>query len=330
MADIPTTQKAIRVHTPGGPEVVCFDTDAPVPTISDTQILIKNQYAGVNFIDMYFRKGYYPLPLPLTLGREGAGEIVKVGSKVTEYAVGDRVAFVPYEAYCEYCVADATNAKLYKLPKEISSELAAGAILQGLTALTFVEEAHDVKKGQFILIHAAAGGTGSWFVQAAKLRGAIVIGTTSNAEKAELAKSHGADYIINYRTEDVVKRVMEITDNKGVSAVFDGIGKDTYDISFECLGRKGTFVSFGAASGPVPPVQVQSLAKKNLKLVRPLLFGYIDTQEEWKHYTKILFDHIKDGTFKVTISKVYPLEETGQALQDLESGKTTGKLVIKI
>ena len=203
---IPTTQSALRIHETGGPEVVKFDTDVPVPQISATQVLIKVKYAGVNFIDTYFRSGLYPSPLPLTLGREGSGEIAQVGADVTQFKVGDRVGFIGQHAYADYVAIEADI--VIPLPDSVDLKTAAAGLIQVLTAISLVKEAYPIKKGDTVLIHAAAGGTGALVVQLAKLRGATVIGTTSTPEKVKLVKSLGADYVINYKEEDVAEKVL--------------------------------------------------------------------------------------------------------------------------
>lgn len=324
-----SVQKAIRIHKTGDFDVVQLDTDVPIPKISETQVLVKNSYAGINFIENYFRLGLYPAKLPLILGREGAGEIVQVGSKVTNFTVGDKVGYLSTESYAEYTAIE-SNGKLSKLPSNISEEQAAAAILQGLTALTFVNEAYKVQKGDYILVYAAAGGAGSIFVQLGHLLGAHVIGVVSTAEKAEKAKKNGAEFIINYKKEDIAERVKEITNGAGVAAAFDSVGKATYEATLASLARKGTFVSFGNASGPVPPVNILTLTSKNLKILRPTVISYITTEEEWEHYSTELFRLLSNGDIKVEISKVYPLAQVGKALEDLSSGTTTGKLVVKI
>ncbi|KAF5099649.1 hypothetical protein D0Z03_000970 [Geotrichum reessii] len=326
---IPTTQSALRIHETGGPEVVKFDTDVPVPEISDTQVLVKVKYAGVNFIDTYFRKGLYPAPLPLILGREGAGEVVKVGANVTQYKVDDRIGFIGAHAYSQYiAIEESSNAVV--LPKDVEFKTAAASLIQVLTAISLVKEAYPIKKGDFVLVHAAAGGTGSLIVQLAKRRGATVIGTTSTAEKAKIAKSLGADYVINYKEENTVEKVLEYSNGRGADGIYDGVGKDTFETSLKAIARKGTLVSFGNASGAVPPVKLFDLTPKNVKLVRPSLFGYLVERSEWKEYTDELFDLLKDDDFSVNIYNTYDFKNGNDALIDLESGKTTGKLVIKI
>lgn len=325
---IPSVQKAIRIHETGGPDVLKYETDVPVPTVGDNQVLINNKFAGINFIENYFRQGLYKTPLPATLGREGAGEVVKVGSAVKDFKVGDRVGYLSAGAYAQYIALNET-ANIYKIPDGVEYEDVAAALTQGLTALTFVHEAYEVKSGDNILIHAAAGGTGSILVQLAKLKGATVIGATSTEEKAKIAKENGVDHVIISTKEDIVERVKEITDGAGVVAVFDGVGKDTYEISLKSLARKGTFVSFGNASGPVAPISLLDLVG-NIRILRPTLFNYVVTREEWGHYTGLLFQLISDKKLKINLSKIYPLEETKQALADLSSRKTTGKLVVRI
>lgn len=324
-----STQTAIRIHKTGDFDVVQVDKDVPVPSISSTEILIKNSYGGINFIENYFRIGLYPSTYPLILGREGAGEVVKVGPKVTKFAVGDKVAYIHPESYAQYTSID-QGGKVVKLPSGVTEKTAAASILQGLTALTFVKESYEVKKGDYILVHAAAGGTGSIIVQLASSFGAHVIGTVSTPEKAKIAKENGAEYIINYKAEDIVSRVAEITKGAGVIAVFDGVGKSTYETSLAALSRKGTFVSFGNASGAVQPVNLLTLAAKNIKILRPTLHNYVYTAEEWTYYSDLLFKLISEKTVRINISKEYPLSKVKDALRDLASGTTTGKLIVNI
>lgn len=324
-----TTQKAVRIHKTGDFDVVQIDTDVPVPEVAENEILVKNKYAGVNFIENYFRIGLYPATYPLTLGREASGEVVKVGSKVTRFAVGDRVAYTLPEAYAQYTVMN-QNSKVVKIPENVDYKTAAAILIQGLTALTMTKESYEVKSGDYILVHAAAGGTGSLITQIASKIGAHVIGSVSTPEKAEIAKANGAEFVINYKEEDVVRRVAEITNGEGVAACFDGVGKSTYDTSIACLARKGTMVSFGNASGAVPPISLLSLSAKNLKILRPTLFNYVSTPSEWKYYSDLIFKMLDEGDIKINISKIYPLEEAKQALQDISSGKTTGKLLLEI
>ncbi|KAF5095332.1 hypothetical protein D0Z03_001860 [Geotrichum reessii] len=326
---IPTVQSALRIHETGGPEVVKFESDVIVPTITATQVLVKVKYAGVNFIDTYFRQGLYPAPLPHILGLEGAGEIVQVGANVTKFKVGDRVGFLDKNAYSQY-VAIEESPNVILLPEGVDVKTAAASMLQVFTAISLTKEAYPVKRGNIVLVHAAAGGTGSLIVQLAKRRGAIVIGTTSTAEKAKIVKSLGADYVINYKEENTVEKVLEYSNGHGADGVYDGVGKETFEISLKAIARKGTLVSFGNASGTVPPLKLFDLTPKNVKLVRPSLYGYLVDSSEWEDYTNDLLELFKDKTFVVNIFKTYDFKNGNDALIDLVSGKTTGKLVIKI
>lgn len=229
-------------------------------------------------------------------------------------------------AYAEYSVAPA--AKAVRVPSDMDPKIGAAALLQGLTALTLVREAHAVKKGDWVLVHAAAGGTGLWLCQLLKSIGANIIGTASTQEKVDLAKKAGATHMINYSHEDVKSKVDELTDKKGVIAVFDGVGKSTFDLSLDVLARKGSLISFGNASGAVPPVTIARLSAKNARLMRPTLFGYIVERSEFEHYVKELFDFVLKDKLDVRIHEVYPLSEVARAHDDLEGRKTTGKLLL--
>ncbi|KAH0569271.1 hypothetical protein GP486_000027 [Trichoglossum hirsutum] len=243
--------RGILVEKTGGTEVLQFRTDLPVPEPKEGEILVKNDYIGVNFIDT----GLYPSLKPEILGREAAGNIIALGPNVpSSFSPGDRVAWLGTGAYAEYSSISA--AKAVHIPSTVSSSDAAAALLQGLTALTLVREAYAVKAGEFVLVHAAAGGVGLWLCQILKSIGARTIGTVSTTAKAELAKVNGAEFVVEYSREDVVQRVKEITRGEGVAAVFDGVGKDTFEADLEVVARKGTVVSFGNASGPVPPLEI--------------------------------------------------------------------------
>jgi NADPH2:quinone reductase len=322
-----STYKAIQIEQTGGVDALKIN-DVPKPTPSPTQVLVKNEFVGVNFIDTYHRTGLYPLPLPATLGREAAGIVEAVGAEVKGISVGDRVVYLAAGSYGEYNVVERKHT--FKLPESVSTKTAATIILQGLTALTMVQESYKIKQGDFILIHAAAGGTGQQLVRLAKHYGATVIGTTSNAEKAEIARKAGAHHIINYREEDVVKKVLELTENKGVHAVLDGVGKDTFDVSLGSVRRLGSLISFGNASGAVPPVTIARLAAKNVRLMRTQLFGFIETQEEFEHWSNELFNLFAQGVITEEIYKVYTFNDIKQAHTDLESGKTVGKLILTL
>ncbi|KAI1107813.1 NAD(P)-binding protein [Jackrogersella minutella] len=328
MASIPSTQKGVIIEKTGGTEVLQYKTDLPVPTLAEGQILVKNEYIGVNFIDTYFRSGLYPAPhFPFILGKEAASTIVKTGGgELYGLKEGDRVAWMGDGAYAEYSAIRAAAA--VKVPSALSSKVAAASFLQGLTALTLVREAHAVQKGDWVLVHAAAGGTGLWLVQLLKSIGANVIGTASTSAKVELALSAGASYVVNYSHEDVKSRVDSLTAGRGVVAVFDGVGRSTFDLSLDCLARKGSLVSFGNASGPVPPVAIARLSAKNARLLRPSVMNYIVTREELEHYSADLFGSIVKDGLDPRIHEVYPLSEAARAQQDLEGRKTTGKLLL--
>lgn len=253
MAPIPRTMKGVQIEKTGGIEVLEYK-DLPVPSPKDNEVLVKNEYIGVNYIDTYFRKGLYPNPLPMVLGREGSGTIISIGANVPSslnFSIGDSVVYSNTFAYADYtaCSAD----KVSKIPPAVSSANACAAFLQGLTALTLVEEAYKVRKGDWILVLAAAGGVGGWLCKILKAIGANTIATVGSQEKVQVAKEQGADVVVLDRNGEgeVLKVVKEYTNGEGVNAVFDGVGKDTFDRSLECVARKGTVASFGNASGAV-------------------------------------------------------------------------------
>lgn len=332
----PSTQKAI-VLTKTAADKTDFSVlkyeDVSVPTIAKDEVLIKNRFAGVNFIEQYFRIGLYPSNTPLILGREAVGEIVEKGEEAKgDFNVGDLVLYGSGSTFAQYTKYK-TPLRIVKLPKGSdlkAQEVYAGLFIQGLTALTFITESYNVQKDDYILVHAGAGGVGQLLIQLAKLRGAKVITTASTPEKLEITKELGADLSINSNDDNILDQILEFTNGAGVAASFDGVGKDTFDVSFKSLARKGTFVSFGNASGPVPPIEIKILTAKNLKILRPTVFNYLQTQEEWDFYSKELIGFIDSGKLKVDISKVYDLEDYPQAAKDLESRKTTGKLILKI
>ncbi|KAI0176344.1 NAD(P)-binding protein [Hypoxylon sp. FL1284] len=328
MASVPTTQKAVIIDKTGGPEVLQHTTDFPVPALVDGQILVKNDYIGINYIDTYFRCGMYKPPqYPYTLGREAEGTVVKTGGGET-YGLkeGDRVVYMAEGTYAEYSAVKASSA--VAIPAGIPPRMAAAAFLQGLTALTLIREAAAVKAGDWVLVHAAAGGTGLWLVQLLKSVGARTIGTASTPEKVALALKAGAEVVVDYSREDVDAKVKELTGGAGVSAVLDGVGKATFDLSMTCLARKGTMVSFGNASGFVPPVTIARLSEKNVRLLRPTLFNYIATRDELETYSAELFQYILRDGLDSRIHDVYPLSEVARAHTDLEGRKTTGKLLL--
>jgi NADPH2:quinone reductase len=252
---VPTTMKAVVVEQTGGPEVLQFKTSHPVPTPQAGQLLVRNNISGVNYIDTYFRTGLYASPKPEVLGREGAGTVAAVGPETSGFQVGDRVAWLATGGYAEYTAVPATYT--VKIPDGITDEEVMASFLSGMTVLAFAKETYPVQKGDWVLLHAAAGGAGFLMTQILKTMGAKVIGTAGGAEKCALVKSLGADVVIDYRSEedkDWVKKVKEVTGGRGVDVVYDSVGKDTWEGSLEAVKRKGTIVWFGNASGPVPPL----------------------------------------------------------------------------
>lgn len=332
---LPTTHKVNLIEENGESIDLVKYVDVPTPQIEGpTDVIVKNKYSGVNFIEAYFRKGIYPSQKPYVLGREATGVIAAIGKDVKKYQVGDKIAYLSGSTIAQYTKIPESHIQVKKLPASTTDEELkdqAAALLQGLTALSLIEEAYPVKKGDDILVWAAAGGVGKLLVQLVKRKGANVIAIASTEEKLSEAKTLGADYLINSSTtDDIAAKVKEITKGKGVEATFDSVGKDTFEASFELVARKGTFVSYGNASGAVPPFSIGRLSAKNIKIIRTSLFGYVSTQEEWDHYSTELARLISSGELKVDIFKVYPLSDYKQAATDLEGRKTTGKLVLEI
>ncbi|KAL2875891.1 hypothetical protein SGCOL_008887 [Colletotrichum sp. CLE4] len=325
----PQIMTGIQIPRTGGTEVLTHHTDLPLPALGENQVLVRNEYAGINYIDTYFRTGLYAAPLPITPGREGAGTVVKSHPSVSGFKEGDRVVYMgPFGSYSGYSAVNA--AQLLHIPDALPTDKAAAALLQGLTAWTFIREAGEVQKGDWVLVHAAAGGVGLQLVQMLRAVGAKVIGTTSSDEKCALAKKNGAEYIVNSRSQDLVEEVKKITGGHGVDVIFDGVGKATFDSDIEMAARKGRLVVFGNASGAVPPFDILKLGPKNLKVMRPIVNGYTATREELEKYSTELFDMITSGKVEVAIHKAYPLKDVKQAHEDLESRNTTGKLILKV
>jgi NADPH2:quinone reductase len=321
--------KAIRVHKTGGPEVLLweeYDPGQPGPS----EVLLRQEAIGLNFIDVYHRTGLYPLPsLPATPGMEGAGIVEAIGKGVTEVEVGDRVAYagLPPGAYAETRIMPAD--RLVKLPESISTRQAAAMMLQGMTARYLIRSCHEVKAGDSILIHAAAGGVGLIVCQWAKYIGAMVIGTVGSPEKAELALNHGCDHPILYRDEDFVSQIKEITQGRGVDVVYDSVGKSTFMKSLDCLRPMGSIVSFGQASGPIPPLDIGILAAKgSLFLTRPSLMAYTAKREDLLAHAHDLFAVVEKGEVKIEVKQSYPLMNAAQAHSDLEGRKTTGSTIL--
>lgn len=321
--------KAIRVHEHGGPEVLRYeDHDAGKP--GKGEALIRHTAIGLNFLDTYFRSGLYPAPagLPLIPGNEAAGEVLEVGEGVDWVKPGDRVAYVgPLGAYAQERVIAAD--RLVKVPEGVSDEEAAGMMLKGMTVEYLLLRTYPVKPGDTVLYHAAAGGVGLIFGQWARKLGVTLIGTVGSAEKAELAKAHGYEHVINYRDEDFVARVKEITGGKMCDVVYDSVGKDTFPASLDCLRLRGMFVSFGQSSGPIPPFNMAVLSQKgSLFATRPTLFQYIATRDELEASAGALFDVVKSGDVQIRVNQRYALADAAKAHADLEGRKTTGTTVL--
>lgn len=290
---------------------------------------IRQTAVGLNFIDTYHRVGLYPLPLPFTLGSEAAGIVEAVGKGVSKLKVGDRVAYAggPIGAYAQERIYPADN--LIKIPKEISDQTAAAMMLKGMTVRYLLRDTYRVKKGDTILIHAAAGGLGLILCQWAKHLGATVIGTVSSKQKADLARAHGCDYPIIYTKQNFVDRVKRITKGSGVPVVYDSIGKVTFEGSLDCLQKRGLLVSFGNASGPVGPFAPGILTQKgSLYVTRPSLFDYIATRKELEANARDLIHLVKTGVVKIKINQAYPLKDAAKAHRDLENRRTTGSTVL--
>jgi NADPH2:quinone reductase len=319
--------KAVRIHQTGGVEVLSLENvalDAPGPGM----VTVRNRAIGLNYIDTYHRSGLYPLPLPIGLGLEGAGVVEALGEGV-DLCVGDRVVYCSagFGAYAE--ALNLPAARLVKIPDGIDFDTAAAVALKGATAEYLLQRTYPLKAGETCLFHAAAGGVGLIFGQWARAIGASVIGTVSTSEKAALARDHGYDHVINYREENVVERVLEITGGSKLPVVYDGVGKDTFDMSLDCLRPRGLMVSFGNASGSPPPLDLQVLsAKGSLYITRPTLMTYVADSAEMRQCLADVFARILNGDVKVEINQRYALADVAQAHTDLESRKTTGSTIL--
>ncbi len=315
---------AIQAERTGGPEVLGA-VDLPTPEPGPGQIRVRQAAIGLNFIDTYHRTGLYPVKMPLVLGQEGAGVVDAVGEGVSRFAVGDRAAYGtgPMGAYAAFHVVP--EGRAVKLPESISFETAAAAMLKGMTTEFLVRRCYPVKAGEAVLIHAAAGGVGGLLTQWAKHLGAYVIGAVGTPDKAAIARSQGCDEVILYRDEDVAARARELTGGKGVRVAYDGVGAATFEGTLASLGRRGTFVSFGNASGPAPAVEPGRLARGgSLFLTRPTLFDYVVTTEELDESAAALFAVIASGAVKVPIGQTFPLAEARRAHEALEARATVG------
>jgi NADPH2:quinone reductase len=320
---------AVRVHKPGGPEVLTFE-DIEVPAPGAGQVKLKQHASGINYIDTYFRMGMYPSPvgMPFVAGNEGAGEVIAVGPGVTDLKIGDRVGYVvPLGAYAAERVLPAERA--VKLPANIGYEQAAGTMLKGMTVCYLLRRTFDVKKGTTVLIHAAAGGIGLIACQWANALGATVIGTVGSKEKAALAQANGCHHTILYREEDFAARVKEITGGALCDVVYDGVGKTTFPASLDCLRPLGLFVSFGASSGPIDAFNIGLLqAKGSLFATRPTLNTYAAKREDLLKLASETFEAIGSGKVKIPINQKYALKDAQKAHRDLESRATTGASIL--
>jgi NADPH:quinone reductase len=323
------TTNAVVVHQTGGPESLCFEK-LPLAPLKTGEARVRNVAIGLNYIDTYYRKGIYKVSsLPFVPGQEASGIVEEVGTAVTGFRPGDRVAYAtqPFGAYAETRVLPAD--RLAKLPDSIDFPMAAAMMLKGMTARYLLKQTVDLKKGDAILFHAAAGGVGLIACQWAHHLGAIVIGTVGDDDKAEVARTNGCDHVINYRRENFVERVREITGNRGVRVVYDSVGKDTFAGSLDCLEPRGLLVSFGQSSGVIPLFDILQLsAKGSLYLTRPVLNAYVSTHEELQEASDDLFFMVMSGVLKISINQIYPLSEAARAHADLEARKTTGSSIL--
>jgi NADPH2:quinone reductase len=319
--------KAVRYHKQGGPEVLQYE-DVAVGDPAQGQVRIRHTAIGVNFVDTYQRSGLYPMQLPAVAGNEAAGVVEAVGAGVAELKAGDRVAYTGLPgSYCETRLVPAD--RMVKLPQGISEETAASMMLKGLTVHYLIFTTYPVKKGETVLWHAAAGGVGLIACQWLKALGVSVIGTAGSEQKMALAKAHGAEHVINYAKENFVEKVKAITGGKGVPVVYDSVGKTTWDGSLDCLRPRGLIVSFGNASGPVPPVNLGILSTKgSLYVTRPTLATHIASRADLVERSNALFDVVKSGKVKIETTATYKLADAAQAHRDLESRKTTGSVIL--
>jgi len=321
------------MYEQGAPEVMKWEeVDLPPPDAGEVRM--RHEVSGLNYIDTYHRGGIYKMPLPSGLGSEAAGIVEAVGDGVTDLKTGDRVGYAsgtPLQPIGSY--AEARNipaARLVKIPDGITSETAAAMMLKGMTVSYLIKRTYKVKAGDTVVWHAAAGGVGLIACQWLKTLGVTIIGTAGSDEKCELAKAHGAHHCINYKTDDFAARVKEITGGKGVPVVYDSVGKDTFDKSLECLSMYGLMVTFGNASGPVPPVNLAAQLKGHLYVTRPSLQPYTAARQDLLALASDLFDIVKAGKVKIDINQRYAVKDAVQAHKDLESRKTTGSTVLTV
>jgi len=318
---------AIQVDQPGGPEVLKV-ADLPVPVCGAEQLLVELAFSGINFIDIYQRQGIYPMPSPYVPGLEGSGVVIEVGSAVSGFTVGDKVAWPSsLGSYSQFHAVAATS--VVRIPEGVSLDIACAAMLQGMTAHYLIASLYEVKPGDTALVHAAAGGVGQLLCQMISSRGATVIGTASTAEKAQIASQAGANHVIRYDTEDVASKAKEITNGIGVDVVYDGVGLATFDGSLASLKRRGMMALFGGASGMVPPFDLQALSRMgSLFVTRPTLADYIVGPGEMQWRADEIFGEHLAGKLNFAIGKTYELKDASVAHSDLAARKTTGKLLL--
>jgi len=320
--------RVVKIDKTGGPEVLKFETitlGKPGPD----EVVIEHKAIGLNFIDTYHRSGLYPLELPSGIGGEASGVIKEVGSKVKDFSLGDKVAYsgAPLGAYSSERIYPTKN--LVKIPDEVSFDTAACLMTKGLTAYYLLYKTYPVSANETILFHAAAGGVGQIFCQWAKSLSCKIIGTVGSEEKIDIAKKNGCDFVINYSKENFAKRVLEITKGKGVSVVYDGVGKNTFSGSVECLKIRGMMISFGNSSGPIANIDVKKMIQpKGLYFTRPVMGQYLSTKDEIREGSEKLFEKVKLGKIKIEIFKKYKLEDAVQAHKDLEARKIIGPAII--
>ena len=336
------TTMAIRIHALGGPEMLRWE-EVAIPDPGPGEVLVRHEAVGLNFIDTYHRSGLYPVPsLPTAIGMEAAGVVEAVGPPAgaepladagppaaagPTFQPGDRVAYgFGLGAYCERRVMPV--GQLVPIPHGVDSETAAAAMLKGMTSWYLCRRTYRLNAGETVLVHAAAGGVGTILSQWCKALGATVIGTAGSASKGELAREHGCDHVILYKEEDFVERVHEITGGEGVPVVFDGVGKATFDGSMECLSRFGMMITFGNASGAVPPLNLLRLSAKGITVARPSLKPYIERREDLEEAAGELLGHIQAGRIRLTVGQRFPLADAAEAHRALESRRTQGCTVL--
>jgi len=342
LSTVPSTMKAAVVRETGDAHALKLETDFPTPTISPGQVLVKNEFAGINFIDTYHRKGLYARDLPFVGGQEGGGTVAAVSDEAAAEGVkvGDRVAYSVFGSYAEYTAVP--TGKLLPVPEDVGLDVATSCVVQGLTAHYLTSSAHAglIKEGEWVLIHGVGGGTCQWAAQMAKIRGFKVIGTCSKG-KEDICKDLGCDELIvldevpgtayeDYESVDIVAKVMEVTGGKGAKCVIDGIGKSTMDISINSLAHRGIFISFGNASGAVPAFPVLRLIGKSAYVTRPKLLDYTTSREELVERAGDIFGWLKDGKLNVSVDTTFPLDQAAEGHLYLEAGKSKGKVLYGI